>query len=227
MANQFLSLSLFLMLLSFFIVLNAVSDFEDNKSQPVMNSLSMAFSSEAIPQKSAPSFEVSEILDEKREGDTLEALEGVFNAHISGFEVKRNRLGTVMHVRVPVGRFENAIDFPSVPYSEISIGMRGAFLPTMVTLLRSSNNDQPYRMDMVLNVSREPAVYLKDNPNAFRDDLRLVSDFALSMERAGMPKKMISAGMVKGDPSYIDLYFYRYKAFDLAQVIKRSGARDE
>ncbi|MGH1403511.1 MAG: flagellar motor protein MotB [Alphaproteobacteria bacterium] len=227
MANQFLSLSLFLMLLSFFIVLNAVSDPDEHRSQSVMNSLSMTFSNEDIPADASPSFDVSDILNKKREGDTLEALEGVFNAHISGFEAKRNRLGSVMHVRVPVGRFENAIDFPSIPYSEVAIGTRGAFLPTMVTMLRSENGGQPYRMDMVLNVPQEPALYLRNNAKDFQDDLKLISDFALSIERAGMPKKMISAGMAKGDPSYMDLYFYRYKVFDLAQIIKRNGERDE
>ena len=46
MANQFLSLSLFLMLLSFFIVLNSMSDFEKQTAVPaVLNSLSLAFSS--------------------------------------------------------------------------------------------------------------------------------------------------------------------------------------
>ena len=45
MANQFLSLSMFLMLLSFFIVLNSMSTFEKEVAVPaVLNSLSMAFS---------------------------------------------------------------------------------------------------------------------------------------------------------------------------------------
>ena len=44
MANQFLSLSLFLMLLSFFIVLNSMSTFEQETTVPaVLNSLSLAY----------------------------------------------------------------------------------------------------------------------------------------------------------------------------------------
>ncbi len=228
MANQFLQLSLFLMLLSFFIVLNAVSDFEDDKSRPVLNSIALAFSNHPDPNiTGAADNDIQTILEEKREGDTLEALKGLFNAHISAFEAKKNRLGTVMHVRVPVGRFRNAIDFPSISYSDAMIGMQGSFLPTMITLLRSAEHGEPYRMDIILNVAQDPSVYLSNQPGEFAADLRILSGFATSLERSGMPKKMISIGMEEGDSSYLDLYFYQYKPFDLMKKIQRKGSAYE
>lgn len=225
MANQFLQLSLFLMLLSFFIVLNAVSDFEDDKSRPVLNSLALAFASQPIPEAIGTSdSHIKTILDDKRDGDTLEALKGLFNAHLSAFEAKKNRLGTVMHVRIPVGRFRNAIDFPSISYSEAMIGMQGSFLPTMITLLRSAEHGEPYRMDIILNVAQDPSLYLSNQPGEFSADLKVLSDLATSLERAGMPKKMMSIGMEEGEASYLDLYFYKYKAFDLMKKIQRKGS---
>lgn len=223
MANQFLSLSLFLMLLSFFIVMNAVSEYEDTKSQPVLNSLSIAFSKDPVKPVANSSFEVNQILEKKNSGDTLDALEGIFNAHIAGFDVKKNWRGTTMHVRVPLGRFENSIDFPGASYSDVTIGMRGSFLPTLVTLLRSEDHGKPYRMDMLLNVPKEPTQYFKDSPNDYMYALGAVSDLAIRLERAGLPENMLSVGLVEGDPSYIDLYFYRYEAFDLANLIERQG----
>ena len=113
MANQFLSLSLFLMLLSFFIVMNGLSEFgvEEDRAKSVLNSLSMAFTNESVPTEESPGIEPT-IYNEQREGDTLEMVEGLFNAHISNVQTKKNRLGTQMHVRMPISSFENAISFP-------------------------------------------------------------------------------------------------------------------
>ncbi len=219
MANQFLSLALFLMLLSFFIVMNAVSGFEDNKAKPVMNSLALAFSNQITEQEKAPSPETTP-LDVIREGDTLESLEGLFNAHIAGFQSTRNRLGTVMHTRASVGQFENAIDMLEVEYTDTPIGTRGSFVQTMVTLLRSAEKGKPYRVDMILNTPENPADFQKKSPSEFSGSLKRVSGFAETLERAGLPAKMVSAGLAQGESGFIDLYFYPYKPFNLASKIK-------
>ena len=227
MANQFLSLALFLMLLSFFIVMNAVSGFDDSKTNPVMSSLSLAFSNH-IPEK------IEDPVMEKTprvasgEGDTLEALEGLFNAHISGFQATRNRLGTVMHVRTDVGAFENAIDTSGVEYDDVPMDGRGSFVLSMISILRSEEEGQAYRVDMILNLEEDPAVLQKEFPDEFIRDLKRVSGFAAALERSGLPRRMISAGAAKGDIGFIDLYFYRYRPFDMLAEIndekRKNGA---
>lgn len=222
MANQFLSLSLFLMLLSFFIVLNSVSNFEEIKSRPIMNSLSLAFSGQ--PPVPVPA-NVGDVDNEKqaaREGDTLEEIEGLFKGHIAGFEARRNRFGTVMHTRVPVGKFENALDFGGYSNLEVVIGDRGAFLPTLITLLRAEEKDKPYRMDMMLNIPESPVVFQKNKAQDFMKALKRVGGFAERLERMGMPRKMVSAGLQKGDVGIIDIYIYPYKGFDLIEYINTS-----
>lgn len=214
MANQFLSLALFLMLLSFFIVMNAVSGFDDSKTKPVISSISLAFSNHT-PEKSEDPVNEKTPRVAQGEGDTLEALEGLFNAHISGFQATRNRLGTVMHVRTDVGAFENAIDISGIGYGDVPVGGRGSFVLSMITLLRSAEKGQAYRVDMILNLPDDPAAFQKDSPAAFMQSLKRVSGFATILERAGLPKKMLSAGVAQGDVGFIDLYFYRYKPFDM------------
>lgn len=218
MANQFLSLALFLMLLSFFIVMNAVSSFDDSKSRPVISSLSLAFSNH-IPEKTEDPVTESTPRVAQGEGDTLEALEGLFNAHISGFQATRNRLGTVMHVRTDIGSFENAIDISGVGYGDLSVGERGSFALSMITLLRSAEKGQAYRVDMILNLPEDPALFQKTSPDEFMRDLKRVTGFAERLENSGLPKKMLSAGVAKGDVGFIDLYFYRYRAFDMLAEI--------
>ncbi len=214
MANQFLSLALFLMLLAFFIVMNASSNYEESKARPVMNSIALAFSSEASSSNRAPAADPS-YLTAIGEGDTLEDLEGLFNAHMAGFKASRNRLGTTMHVQLPIGEFENAIDVMGADYNKVELGGEGAFILTMVTLLRSKKKAKPYRVDMVINIPKDPAIFQKQNADEFIKSLKRVSGFAKTLEEAGLPKKMISAGLARGESGMIDLYFYRYKPIKL------------
>ena len=74
MANQFLGLSLFIMLLSFFIILNAISSFEITKTQPILNSLSMTFASKQTDQQIIPGKVVSQS-SQKMEGSALDKIE--------------------------------------------------------------------------------------------------------------------------------------------------------
>lgn len=212
MANQFLSLSLFLMLLSFFIVMNSISSFEENKAQPVLNSLNQAFTNIDIEIKKPAKEQVENAIERSlRKGDTLEAIEGVFNAHIAGFEAKRNRLGTIMHVKLPIGRFESAIDIDGYENYRKEPGAPGAFAQTLVTLIRSvENGGRQYRIDMILNVDQDPAEYQTQTPDDFAKDIKRVSKLATTLEQTGLPQKMMSIGMKQGQPSMVDVFIRRY-----------------
>lgn len=150
-------------------------------------------------------------------GDTLENIKGLFGAHISGFKEARNRLGTLMHVRVPVLAFEQNIDIPYLKKNEASqtnaSDASGAFLPTLITLLRSEKAGLPYRMDMVLNIPESAPQYQIDNPEGFQKSLQKISDFAHKMEQNGLPAHLVTAGLQAGEPGYLDLYFRLYEPY--------------
>ncbi len=225
MANQFLSLSLFLMLLSFFIIMNTVSerDYDQERAKSVMNSLSLAFTAKETAPKDAPGVEPTPY-KALREGDTLEVVEGLFNGHISNVQIRKNRFGTQMHVRLPVSSFENAISFPMLSGGG-SNSISGNFLDMLVTVLRSEEGGRPYRLDMALNIPSDPATYRVERAEDFQRSLRIVARFAETIEATGMPKKMISAGLEEGRMGYIDLYFNKYVPFSsapfLAQIEKK------
>ena len=219
MANQFLALALFLMLLSFFIVLNSVSSFDEVKSRPVMTSLIIAFSNRIPEKPEDPSVRPSPLVAVS-DGDTLSGLEGLFKAHIANFKASRNRLGTVMHVRAEVDEFEEAIKMPGTGnYNNIAVDMQGSFVHTMITILRSDQADKPYRIDLVLNTDEDPALMQKDSADQFAKDLKQVSLFAEKLEENGLPKKMMSAGLAQGESGFIDIYFYPYQPFDVVARI--------
>jgi hypothetical protein len=227
MANQFLSLSLFLMLLSFFIVLNSMSTFEEDTAVPaVLNSLSLAFSGRdnQVPEGYVninPSPVPTDHEDGGGEGDTLETIEGLFNAHLAGFKAKRNRVGTVMHVSLPMTEFERSVKDSSVEASQGGNSDHMTFSQTMITLLRSAQKGAAYRIDMVYNQENEPTLLLRGAPDTFKESLIRVSALAGYLERKGMPKKMMSIGLAKGKPGFIDLYFYRYKPLAVPDEIRQ------
>ena len=232
MANQFLALSLFLMLLSFFIVLNSVSNFERQNAVPaVMNSLLLTFSSQERKVEPRPAPKPSEYEDQ-RKGDTINAVEGLFNAHIAGFEASRNRLGTVLHVSLPMQRFENAVD--AAYFSEFDASESGeeqSFILTLVTVLRSAERGDPYRIDMVYNIPEDPVILKETDPNAFWAALKRASDLAENLEERGLPRKMMSVGLQKGQIGYIDLYFYKYAPFvfpeNVLKTLSESSSGEE
>lgn len=211
MGNQYLALSLFLMLLSFFIIMNASSGFEDAKASPVLNSLSLAFSNKTMEQGLAPENTDSEgfVIGV---GDSLQQMESLFNAEIAGFEATRNRFGTTMHVRVPVIAFERAIDVPkdrnfAVPRGQKYIKGRGAFLPTLVSMLKAEQKNMPYAIEIVLNTVEEPAVMVKNNPAEFDERLSKIASIADKIEEDGLSQEYISASLKKGENGFLDLYF--------------------
>ncbi len=225
MANQFLSLALFLMLLSFFIVMNSVSNFEETKTKPVMNSLIIAFSNRTPDRPEDPSPTPSPLMAIS-EGDTLSSLEGLFSGHMANFQASKNRLGTVMHVQADIEEFEDAISVPPYDnYNDVGIGVKGSFTQTMITLLRSEQKGHPYRIDIILNTQEDPAIYQKNSPELFSRDLKRVSGFAQKLEESGLDKKMVSAGMGVGKVGFVDLYFYRYQPFDIVSQIKEDKRR--
>lgn len=222
MANQFLSLSLFIMLLSFFIILNALSNFEDVKSRPVLNSIATTFSNNAPTEVYSPNT-VESIEKSVNEGDTLDSLKKLFNAHITGAKVTKNRLGTTMHIQMPLAEFETSLLTPSrnnTPASQ-RFGAPGTFTPTLISLMQTRETDIPYRMDMVLNTKIEPASATVDAPEQVRLDMNKISTLSKRLEESGLQKKLMSAGLAKGDVGMIDLYFTRYEPVNPVQEATR------
>lgn len=201
------------MLLSFFIVMNSMSSYEEKKETKVLNSLALAFSNEIAPIQNAAPVDTPTPRASINQGDTLDEIEGLFNATMSGFEITKNRLGTVMHVRTPIARFENALDGAGAFETDMELGEQGSFAKTLITLMRSEKRGQPFRLDMILNTENDPLTSSKSDDPGIQESRRRVTDLSENLENQGVPTKMLSAGLVRGQQGYIDLYFHKYKPF--------------
>lgn len=205
MANQYLTLALFLMMLSFFIVLNGMSSYDNKKKDLVVSSVKDAFSLEIKEPEIASLIDVNAV-QSLHTGDSLERMRGLFGTHISNFRASKNRMGTVMKVTLPYDEFKTAIQ-KSVAVSPDTLGPdgdeQGSFLPTMISLVRSEKSGVPYRMDIVLNA-----------PQHVAEDVNKVSLLTDMLEKAGLPEHLISAGLGEGPAEMVDLYFRRYEAYN-------------
>lgn len=222
MANQFLALSLFVMLLSFFIILNGLASFEDVKAKPVLNSVATAFSTrDTVIEDTVPPALIESTANSTREGDTLTQLQAVFEANIAGIDVERNRLGTVMHVSMPLKKFENGIILPNPQSGRTREEAGGFLLPTLISIMHSREN-VPYDMDIVLNLETDPAQAAIDHPEALKDSLQTISRIAQTIEDEGFPEELLTAGLGKGRAGYVDLYFRRHEAFAPAPIAEEA-----
>src|SRR3546814_12776738 len=80
-SGSYLFLSVFLLLLAFFILLNAISTFEETKSRAVMDSMSSTFRSAADARGSAESY-VSNLGTRPTPAEVLEAMGRIWRAAI-------------------------------------------------------------------------------------------------------------------------------------------------
>ena len=225
MANQFLGLSLFVMLLSFFIILNAISSFEVSKSATVLNSLSLTFSKDKTLEEIMPGKMTIESA-QTQQGSMLDKIEAVFKSQIAAAETKQNRFGTIMYVRIPFDDFERGMTSsltisqkaPNSLSSEVDMDM----IPMLVSLMETERS-VIYTMDMMRNIEENPATLFDENPETFMQMNKSIASIAAKLEQAGLPRYQVTAGLKQGEPGYVDLIFRRYKPFNPLGVNAVSG----
>lgn len=214
--GQMMNLSLFIMLLAFFIVLNALSSYEEIKIEKVKRSIELAFSKdpqvEEIKSSTAP-----DLAQAMREGHTFDRLEALFNAQIASFEAVQSKSRGVMMVQVPFDDFkeavmavgqENILNYPS------RREMRGNFfLPTLTSILRTDIDGAPTRMEIMLNSNSNPAALQNKNPSDLKALIDQVGVFSQKLEAEGLPPKLVNIGVQKGNTKMVDLVFRKYVPF--------------
>ena len=88
-STQFLTLSLFLLLLAFFIALTAGAEFDEDKTAPVLDSLEKVFPVQELRGRNSP----APAPDEKSlgAGKSLERIDGLFNSDLFPFDTNTQR----------------------------------------------------------------------------------------------------------------------------------------
>lgn len=205
MARHFLGLSLFVMLLAFFIVLNAFSTFDETKVAPVLKSLTTEFTQNVVDPVRTSLFQVTSIKS-SNEGSILDRVRNMFKARISGVDISTNRLGTIMRVSMSADEFEDQLLLPETP--DIPFG--GKLNQMLVSLLASDEMNAAYQMSMTYVLPEGPIDLKTNTPEILDEAVGRVSRWALILEEAGLRKHLYSAGISGGGEYRVDLVFSPY-----------------
>lgn len=223
--SQILGLSLFIMLLAFFMVLNSISQYEQKKSENIFKNLEDTFSAR-ISQ--AGNDKPSIIRAEEKqlgEGDVLEQVEAYFTAHIPGFKAVKDKQRGIMVVQVPRTDFEDAVKTLGAEKTEGNAFADG-FLPVLAALMRSEQRGLPYRMDITYQMDGNPARLQNSAPQRMADAIRTVAGMAAAIEKAGLKPQLMTAGLQEGNPEVVELVFQPHAAFRDDTGQKKAGGSD-
>ncbi|MEM9469025.1 MAG: hypothetical protein AAF988_02575 [Pseudomonadota bacterium] len=223
---QLMNLSLFIMLLAFFIVLNSISSYESNLVGDVVESLEVTFSKDV--QKRDVSFSVrDDQVKSINDGDTFDRLDALFQTQISTYQKTISSNRGIMTIKLPYEKFEKAVMAAGqrdLTKESLVRNPRGNFMvPTLVSLLRSDQKGSSYRMNILAQVSDNPANLLNQNPGLMQRRMNNVSRLAQKLEEGGIPQKLLNVGLKKGRPEIIELVFEIHKPFSLAEEEENNG----
>lgn len=204
-----MQLSLFIMLLAFFIVLNAVSNFEANKLKTVLQTLDSTFAKGMREDWILPS-SVEDPDESFREGHVLDQIEGLFEAEIPVFSVKRNDETGVMYIRVR----EKYLDRVFAGAQE---NKRSTFLLRLSKILQTGQDRRQYEMEMLLGMGDNPAALAAKGSEKVARAIEKSAFYAGQAARSGLPPKFMALGMQRGQEGFVDI---RFRPFDAGTEIK-------
>lgn len=213
------------MLLSFFIVLNAMSEFDVQRAAPVLKSISHAFKNKEAGRSDREDFVLKLKPELHKKGDMFTQVEALFRSHIAGVGIRRNRFGDVMHVRLDTQRFEQGMK----PFMEVDAGsgsappppiegaQRSELAPMLVSVLESDET-RPYRMDIILNMPESPTLVYNEAPEVATTYIKQAESYAEALRRAGLPPYLVASGLGYGEEGTVDIFVYPHSAVSYKAV---------
>ena len=202
LGSQILGLTMFIMLLAFFIILNSISTFNQEKVQPLRESLQMAFTSTLTSDQDMDPSIVSTTDKETSEGKVTAQLERLFSANIAGVEAEvDDGTGTIL-LRMKFDDFKSAVDAAGVGTSS-----KSDFMRTLVSLVRTDMSGFTYRMDAFVQVNGNPAHMQNREPQKVDAIMNNLADIATRLSRAGLQDKLMSFGIEDGDEGMVEILF--------------------
>jgi hypothetical protein len=202
LGSQIPGLSMFVIMLAFFIVLNSVSVIKPERAKPMMEGIEQAFASKIMEREDwLPS---SSPDDEKSVGGgrTIDRVERMFSAHIAGIKTQKDEGSGTLLMRIKYADFAAAV-------SSVGAGAdaNADFMRTLTSMMKSSAAGQPYRMDVFLLTGENPPALQNDQPQKMAVLMRDLGALAQTLEQAGLPQKLLTIGMEQGQEGMVELLF--------------------
>lgn len=211
-SGNLIFLSLFLLLLAFFILLNALSTIEESRTRKVLTSVATTFRS-VVDSKAQANILISELGPTPEPYEVLDALEQLWVTAVPITRVERLTRGQLMQLTVPV--------------NELFLGGKPA--------LRADREELFDRMSLLLGLKAKQSV--TDAQVVFGidryEDVLTTAEGRLTIERVGRiaaafarhdaPEERIGVGMQEGDAKMLRLRF-EIRDASLSQVTFKKEA---
>lgn len=181
--SQFQTLALFIILLSFFIVLNSISTFEDEKIKPVLQSIEATFADRVIRKELAPSV-TEDPAQATGNGTVYDHLEALFQSQFKKLNpsLQIDEEKGIFYTTIPYEQLERAI-LDTRPHHLSEIKKTGPFISLLKSLMLDSNNN--LRLDIIVYASPEELIALSRN----------VSVLLRHLEQQGVPTQRMNVGL--------------------------------
>jgi hypothetical protein len=183
-----LSLSLFIILLAFFIVLNTVSNFSEDKVEGAFASLDLAFAERFAETQFEAETADDRSQDNVNEGDSLESMEAMLQSILPGLSVELTEnsiTGQTMAVRMEKDRFDR---------------LSNQLIPVFVRILNIKDGEKDYNLSIISYV-RDP---LSGRARASLDELLTYEQRFVD---AGLNAERFNITLSKGNPAYFQFQF--------------------
>jgi len=202
LATQFLSLSLFIMLLAFFIVLTAASDTAPSKSAPLMESLERTFASRIVGGDDEPA-RVADEQSSTGQGQSFENIKGLLKAQGLPFTIEKMDGSSLMYLRM---RQEDFINSFGIKRDKIT-HEQAIFISKLLVLLQPADKVLGHSVDIFVGLGDNPAQMALDYPDQVTSSIVFADKLASILMAQKFPKKIITIGLHEGASGYVDLYF--------------------
>lgn len=204
-ASQLLALSLFVMLLAFFMVLNAISTFDEKKSRPIIQSIESTFGTETAKGGISPVKSPADVPQTVAmgQGQVFAQIKELFQAEIPSFTSKIFEDNDMMFVRMKEPEFRAAMGLDAQ-------GPPNDFVKRLLAITAPKNSELRYEINVLAGVGDNPAYTATKGYARLENSVRLAGQYGERLVAAGLPPHLITAGLQRGRMGFIDIYFSRY-----------------
>lgn len=211
-----LFVSLYMIVLAFFVVMNSISNQDQNKVNAATESVTRAFSNPFEPEADFVDVSANDLAVTPND-EFYDQILGVF-ASLVGFEGKfPTKGGNVVKVRFKTSDlFEEG--------SSIFRPVQQAFLQQLAGFLNGGRDSEKREIDIVISSGKK----LPNGPKYWEDtNILRAGAFVALLGKMGIDDNKLSIGMVKGEEDQMFLTFYSRERVSVIQSLTGHEARKQ
>lgn len=198
MSSPLTTLSIFILLLAFFIVLNALSSFETSKVAPVISSINKTFGTKQTDRV----FQGPSLRSDPQEGAgegmmVLEELEGLFRARIQSVQAARSDSDGTLLLRLSLEELDVILD------------EKKALARSLYSMMKTGEDGRQYDLTLLGNMPAHKELFNPEGEELVRRLSRIVGE----LEKNGVPGFLLSLGLQEGPRGTVELMFKPHQRF--------------